>query len=222
MDTLLQEAIDSLQQKGFVKEAKKLGFPPTFAAAKGGDTSHEIWRGVTRAARKALDGITIGGEKHDGGPDPIQFIKKFDPSNLGGSVKGALDIMEKLRDEALTNSLLTSIQPLQKILGGEAFSAMQKAGSSAKAARKIQNRKRQETPLETPDVIQLLIAAAMDTLTIEDHMLTSELLDDIEIEAISTAFYGNGIYISAVEVPAFVLAINQLIPQFRLLYGAAK
>jgi hypothetical protein len=152
----------------------------------------------------------IGGQKQTGG-DILEFIRKFDPGNKSGSVIKALDIMEKLKKAAESGDMDQAIQPLENILGSSLFNAMQAAGAKAKAASKISK----ET---SSDIIMELIAAALEIISDEDKLIVADLLDSNEISLISTAYYGNGIYVSAkVGMPiSFVNAINYLIPIFRL------
>lgn len=206
-----------------------LGKPPTSQIVEGGNTHHQTHLSTMRAGKQAWQKmLSIGGEKHDRGSDAVKFIKKFDPQNSSGAVKDALDIMDKLQEATKTGDLKTSIQPLQNILGGNLYGAMQKAGAGAKSSSKTQKGKKKkddgtedEVETGTEDVIAMLIAAALEMLTAEDAVIASELLDDREIQLISQAYYGGGVYVSGVEIQPFVDAINQLIPIFRATQGAA-
>jgi hypothetical protein len=161
-------------------------------------------------------GEQIGGQIPMRGPDIIKFIKKHDPQNTGGSVKDALDIMQKLQDNSTKpNDLMSSIQPLQNILGGGLYKKMQAAGAATKSQGKV------EEAVPENDIIAALIAAAIAMLSDEDAILVSELLDFNEVSLIRTAYYGNGVYVSAnTEMPqTFINAINYLIPIFRATKG---
>jgi len=176
---------------------------------------HETFLKKIRGGVEAMKGaITHGGEEHKPGPDAIAFAKKFDPSNTSGAVKDAMDIMEKFKESVKSGNLSTAMQPIQNILGGQLYGAMSKAISGAKSGGKIQKTKK-----PTPDIIALLIRTAEDKLTPEDHIEAADLLDENEIQLITQAYYGNGIYTSGVEIATFVAKINELIPVFRKAYG---
>ncbi len=222
-------AANKLIRHGYKAVEGGYGKPPSVKIVEGGNTHHQTHLSSQRAGKQSMQNmLSIGGEKHDNGPDPVKFIKKFDPQNSSGAVQKSLDIMEKLLTSTEANTLMQSIQPMMNILGGGLYSSFQQAGAAASSAAKIQKQKQQAnttsntTPSANLDVIALLITAAMDTLTPDDMITASDLLDSNEISAITTAYYGNGIYVSAVELPAFVTAINTLIPSFRSIYGTTN
>jgi len=178
------------------------------------DTVHEWWQGGQTGGKVANNAQHIAGKVFDGGPDVLKFIKGQDPMNTSGSVQPALDIMTKLQDATMANSLFTSIQPLQNILGSQLYSAFAQSGSSGAAAQKTQDK---------PDVIKLLIAAALE-LVRKEHgndkaTEAARLLDNREINLIEKAYNDNALYASEVEISEFVDAINKLIPIFRKTYG---
>lgn len=134
--------------------------------------------------------------------------------------------MLKLQDATFNGSLMSSIQPLQNILGGSLYGAMKSAGSAGKAQGKTKKKKKQKNEEgeeviveEDLGIIADLIAAAMAMLSPDEAVLAAELLDDNEISKIEEAYYGNGIYSSTIMPAAFVNAINTLIPIFRATVG---
>jgi hypothetical protein len=205
--------------------------PVTSTPVEGGKTTHDTFLSNQRYARQAFRGkISVGGEKHDGSPDPLQFVKKFDPQNTSGATKDSLDIMMKLQKATMSNSLFTSIQQQQNIMGGQLYSSFLKSGSAAGAARKVKESQANtaNTVANTvvitpdPDIVAILIATALEKLPAEDSITASDLLDFNEIALIRAAYNNRTIYVSAVEVAAFVVTINELIPIFHTAYDKAK
>ena len=178
----------------------------------------ERWATEIYGKWKAPMGKSIAGDSMQRGPDILKFIKKLDPDNSAGSLKDALDIMQKLQDNSTKKKdLYSSIKPLQEILGGNLYGKMISAGAGVAASAKVQQK---EEPSE--DIIAQLIAAALAMCTPEDQVIVSNLLDETEIKLIRTAYYGNGVYASAQStMPVdFINAINHLIPIFKAQKGA--
>jgi len=175
--------------------------------------AYQTFRSQARGGVKAFENMfSSGGEQGDDGPDPIQWIRKFDPTNSSGAIPEGLDIMEKLQDATLKDDLMSSIMPLQSILGSSLYSAMKGGGSSAKSAAKVQKAK-------TEDIIAKLIAAAMANLSNEEREQAVVALNETEISKIRTAYYGNQTYTSNGETEPFKREINKLMPIFRKTYG---
>lgn len=209
-----------LKPLGVVEQAKKLGDSIKFSEIKD-ENFHKRWLTEKHGAVRAPMGLQIGGQEPMRGPDILKFIKKHDPNNTSGAVKDSLDIMLKLQEATYSNSLFTSIQPLQNILGGGLYGKMKSAGSSTKIKKKTQDSREEQSQQEdSTDIIDALIAAAMAMIPPEDAELAAELLNSSEIQKISDAYYNNGVYSSSTMPVSFVNAINYLIPIFRSTKGA--
>ena len=195
--------LETVESLGFGKGLK-------FKRMKG-ERFWENWSTEKYGQYKAAMGKQIGGQSPQMGPDILKFIKKHDPDNSSGSVKDALDIMQKLQDNSTKKKdLFSSIQPLQSILGGGLYGKMQAAGAAAKSSEKV----REEKP--DKDMLAELIAAAMECTGGEDAALAAELLDDIEISRIDVALDSGGTYTPANPLmpQKFVDCVNNLIPSF--------
>lgn len=159
---------------------------------------------------KALMGKQIGGQIPMKGPDILKFIKKHDSDNSSGAVKKGLDISQKLQDQATkSKDLMSSIKPLQEILGGSLYGSMKAAGGAAKAQDKV------EEVLPEKDMLSALLTAAMECAGDEADE-AAELLDKVEISRIDVALDSGGTYTPANKLmPAkFVECINSSIPGF--------
>jgi hypothetical protein len=200
------------QGRSIVKEGK-YGMPPTGKWLET-VTHHSRWRGATVGGKPAVTGnITIGGELGDLSQDATKYIQKIDPGNTSGSIKDALQILEKLHSATLTDSLMTSIQPLQNILGSQLYSSAKKTGAQMKAKSKQQQE-------EVPAIISALIDAALELLSPEDAALVAELMDSNEMDNITKAFNTGRPYTSTAMPQSFVDAINSLIPSFQAMQAA--
>jgi hypothetical protein len=69
-------------------------------------------------AMKKSDAKTIGSKVFDGGQDPINFIKKFDPKNTSGSIPFALDLVKQIQSNSGPDKMLSDIvgQKLSEIM----------------------------------------------------------------------------------------------------------
>lgn len=174
---------------------------------------HQWWKSGQTGGKPAFqDMMGIGGELGNISPDPIKYIKQFDPSNSSGSVPDAMNIMEKLKSATNGSDLLSSVQPLGNILGSDLYSKMRKAGNQAKSKNKLEEK-------QNTDIIKKLIQAAFDTLSHDKEEEAIDLLNQNEIQIISNAYYNNQLYSSQRELPEFVFEINKLMPVFRRIYG---
>ena len=202
-----------LVRYGFRIKEGKHGIPPSAEKHGQGKTAYDTFLSSERSGKKAFENmLSIGGEIHDGGPDPIKFIKQFDPQNSSGVAKEALDIMEKLQNATEASDLMSSIEPLQNILGGSLYSALKGIGASTKSSAKTQKQ-------QTENIIGKLIAAAMANLIPKEREPAAEKLTKLEIDKIRAAYYGNQIYTSNGETEPFKREINKLMPIFRKIYG---
>ena len=194
----------------------KYGKPPTGKWLES-NTHHSRWKGATVGGKPAVTkNITIGGELGDLSADPTKYIQKIDSSNSSGAIKDALEIIEKLKDATLTDSLMSSIQPLQSILGSQLYSSAKKSGAKSKAKNK--QKQKDPTTQQEPVVSALiseLIDAAIELLSAEDAVLVADNMDSNEIDKITVAFNTGAPYTSTTMPQSFVDAINSLIPSFQ-------
>jgi len=84
-----------------------------------------------RKADQAENIPHIGSAKTDGASSAIDFIKKFDPHNLSGAIRPALDIMKKL---------LNNANPMNSLAGaaGGTYGALTSAVSQIQSATNTQ------------------------------------------------------------------------------------
>jgi ABC-type amino acid transport system permease subunit len=107
---------------------------------------------------------------------------------------------------------MSSIQPLQNILGGGLYKSMKSAGSAAKSHEKVQEEKPQNSLLAE------LIAAAL-ACAAADAELIGDLLDANEISKIENALMTGTTYTSTIMPASFVQCVNNIIPTFRAAKG---
>jgi hypothetical protein len=85
------------------------------------DKPHHDWapeKGATDVQAKFAELAHMAAAEFNGGASVIDFTKKFDPSNLSGSVRPALDIMKKLMNNT------DPMQALQGMLGGGMYGTL--------------------------------------------------------------------------------------------------
>jgi hypothetical protein len=167
------------------------------------------WKTSQFGGKKMSEYYNLFGQDPMKGPDILKYIKKHDPQNTAGANKNALDIMMKLEKATETDSLESSIIPMQNILGNDLYGKMKNTGSQSKTSKKTE---------ESEDIISELIAAAIDCTAnknVDDAELAAEKLNGVEIAKIQEVFYLGGTYKNPSMPQTFVQCINQLMPTYR-------
>lgn len=178
----------------------------------------ERWSTEKYGGVKARMGKQVGGQMPMKGPDIIKYIMQHDKDNSSGAIKKALEISQKLQDNGTKpKDLLSSIRPLQSILGGGLYSAMKAAGGASKSQEKVEEEKPEE------DLLSTLIDAAMQCAG-EYADEAADLLNGPEINKIKEALHSGGIYVpvNPAMPQSFVDCINKLLPTYYDIQGATS